>query len=122
MKKEGEPSLLYRGAAHLVFVLFIVYVISLFFMHPELFGEGDVTGHAVYEESEAKQKIEDAFSNARFMNEVSSLKMCLQINDGDTEHIFKVRKSPAGMAVTNSDGFCDGRSTEDLIVKFGLYL
>ncbi|MFQ5474763.1 MAG: hypothetical protein ACE5DM_02905, partial [Candidatus Nanoarchaeia archaeon] len=119
MAKSGESSL-YRGAVHLVFILFVVYVIAAFFVYPGYF-EASVTGYAVYEEGEAQQKIEAAFSTASFLNSVPNANFCIQIKDEGAEHVFKVDKTPMGVNVVPSSDYCDGVSGEDLIVKFNDY-
>ncbi|MBU0461093.1 MAG: hypothetical protein KJ574_00760 [Nanoarchaeota archaeon] len=121
MKKDGEPSAIYKGLAHLIFILFIIYIITIFFLHPEFFGSGKITGYAVYDSTEAKQKIETAFSGASFMNAISNANFCIQIKDNDTEHVFKVRKTPTGISIANSYDYCDGQLQEDVIVKFASY-
>ncbi|MFC1755421.1 hypothetical protein ACFL96_18860 [Thermoproteota archaeon] len=121
MKKDGENSVFYRGAAHLIFIFFIIYVIGVFFVHPQFFGEGGITGYAVYDEADATQKIEAAFATATFINTIPNANICIQIKDGTDEHVFKVRKAPAGVTVTDSTDYCDGQSAEDIIIKFVSY-
>jgi hypothetical protein len=122
MKKDGDYSVLYRGAAHIVFIFLIVYVISIFFIHPEFFGNASLTGYAVYEGDVAKQKLETALSGASFVNMISNANICVLIRDLDREHVLKVRKTPMGVTVVDSnDYYCDGKAVEDLIIKFVSY-